>query len=239
MENRTGKGKEGMIGRPAAVVVLILAFVLFSYSVLLYQYRTSSQGLIVENWMGIPIPANETFSYDFVMIYALRYDPATGWGSMDSNASTWIQKEELPLQTVARWAKDLVTFEVESNASEVIHVTIYGNIVTVSRAGSLDPARDLDVLPGHSWGTHIPVIPREGNVTLSIVADPVQSDQPYVGRLYIRWERIWYEKPFYNHGIAGLLVSTVCPILLLVRHIITLRRGERYEIPLTFDKGFQ
>jgi len=218
-----------MIGRAAAVVILILASVLFSYSVLLYQYTTWLEGRIVEDWMGIPIPANQTFSYDFVMIYALRSD--TGFGSMDKNASTWIQKGELPLQTVARWARDDVSFTVASNASEVIHVAIYANIVTVTTAESLDPARDLDILPGNGRSTHIPVIPKEeGTVTFRILADPVQSDQPYVGRLYIRWDRTWYEKPFYNLGIAGLLVSTVCPILLLVWHIITtLRRGERYE----------
>jgi len=217
-----------MIGRPVAVVILILSSVLFSYGVLLYQYTTSSQGLIFEKGV-VPIPANQAFSYDFVMIYALRYDPDTGWGSMGSNASTSIQKYQLPTQTVARWAKDLVTFEVESNASEVIHVTIYANIVTGSTAESLDPPRGSDILPGDGWGTHIPVTPMEGNVTFSIVADPVQSDQPYAGRLYIRWDRIWYEKPFYNHGIAGVLVSMVCPIILLVRHITRLRRGERYE----------
>ncbi len=213
-----------MIGRPAAVVILILASVLSSCSVLLYQYTTWLEGRIVEDWMGIPIPANQTFSYEFVMIYALRSD--TGFGSMDKNASTWIQKEQLPLQTAARWTRDDVSFTVASNASEVIHVAIYANIVTFTTAESLDPARDLDVLPGHGVNTWIPVIPKEeGTVTFRILADPVQSDHPYVARLYIRWDRTWLEKPFYNHGIGGLLVSTVCPIILLVWHSIAARAG--------------
>jgi len=216
-----GKGRAGMIGHPAAVVILILASVLFSYSVLLYQYTTWLEGRIVEDWMGIPIPANQTFSYDFVMIYALRSD--TGFGSMDKNASTWIQKGQLPLQTAARWARDDVSFRVESNASEVIHVAIYANIVTVTTAESLDPARDLDVPAGYPSVHTVAVIPKEGSVTFSIIADPVQSDQPYVARIYIRWDRTWLEKPFYNHGIGGLLVSTICPIILLVWHSIAAR----------------
>ena len=210
MENRTGKGKEGMIGRPAAVVILILASVLFSYSVLLYQYTTRWEGMSLEDLGGIPIPANQTFSYDFVIIYT----SSPGWGT-DQNASGWYEKVPLAIQTAARWARDHFTFRLESNTSDDLHARIYDSSGEVVRQ--------------NFHNTWIPVIPKEegGRVALSIAANPVQSDQPYVGRLYIKWTRKWYEKPFYNHGIAGLLISTVCPILLLVQHITTLRKGER------------
>jgi len=221
-------GKEGLRDRAAAVVILILASVLFSYSVLLYQYTTLRDGIGAEDWTGIPIPANQTFSFDFIMDYALTSD--TGWGSMDRNTSTHIYKEPLPIQTAASWASDDFSFRFLNNASKVIHVTIYANIVPITTATSLDPGRNFDVHPGDEREPRIPIIPKEeGRVTFSILVDPVQSDQPYVGRIYIRWNRTWLEKPFYNHGIAGLLISTVCPILLLVQHITTLRRGERYE----------
>ncbi len=191
----------------SAVVLLVFASIYASLHWYGHVNETSGYAALT----SVPIPANQSFSYDVTIVY-LESGPSR---YKDDNESINIEVPR-PLETPTEWERDHVRLAIDIDSSSFIHIRLYdphGNLVENHTRDS------LPYPPFMFWDPEI----REAG-TYRFEANIV-SEQPYCGTLEAGMIRKGFENPYYYYGTAGLVLSAVCPTVVLLFWAV--KRGKK------------
>jgi len=185
-----------------SIVLLISALIPSS----LFFYRYTSKG-VWEDTFDVSIPTNQTFRYNITIAYGV---PCPSCGRY-----AYYYEIPMPMNAPTSREEDYVVFTLEINAGCKLSIRIYDS------DGNLIENRTEDNPSDYKYSL-LWEIEMDGPGACIFECDcTLYWEQPYCATLSAGMRRESFVKPYYYYGIAGFLIATICPALMLVCWVLT------------------
>ncbi len=190
--------------------ILVIALVLVGAFFLNFTTESSSIPVWHDNVMSLH--PNQTIIHNVTISYEV-HGPTRGYGTRTENGSLVV--EEPPLSnSLTSWSRAWIDFMIELNQSGDSAAVI--NRSLVGPDGIIETWAEMGLAAGGGIGVGTPEVTQGGTYRLSLQNMGSQDIQ-----LRLTWNLNWhdYEKPYFNYGVAGLLVALVYPAMFLIQKI--------------------